>query len=281
MPKPLPEDWIKGTLNTLYVVEDLGLKKPGIPADLRLKRRTGKGQTTSRLEAGYLPAEEDDPRENRGWTSRGKRRRLLRTISTGHTDPFQAGRAAIEWVLEDQRTARAKRHQEEEQKQFALGTYWERWFAKESRKRQGTRGEVRWKRDESLKWEGEGYGIKHQPWAQNSVERITAGDFEDYWAVLDQRRTPSNDMSGTKKQQKTLIRKLLKEARSDFPHLVIPDFPEISSQKQQVRHLKRDEWNRLLGKVVELSGGAARQDLSKADYEALPTHRSLAKNPRN
>ena len=281
MPKPLPEEWIKGTLNTLYVVEDLGLKKPGIPADLRLKRRTGKGQTTSRLEAGYLPAEEDDPRENRGWTSKGKRRRLLRTISTGHTDPFQAGRAAIEWVLEDQRQARAKKHQEDEQKQFALGTYWERWFAREGRKRQGTRGEVRWKRDESLKWEGEGYGIKHQPWAQGSVERITAGDFDDYWAVLDQRRTPTNDMSGTKKQQKTLIRKLLKEARSDFPHLAIPDFPEISSQKQQVRHLKRDEWNRLMGKVVELSGGAARKDLSKADYEALPTHRPLAKNPRN
>ena len=74
--------------------------------------------------------------------------------------------------------------QEEEQKQFALGTYWERWFAKESRRRQGTRGIVRWTRDESLKWEGEGYGIKHQPWAQGSVERITAGDFEDYWAVL-------------------------------------------------------------------------------------------------
>ena len=99
--------------------------------------------------------------------------------------------------------------------------------------------------------------------------------------MLDQRRTPSNDMSGAKKQQKTLIRKLLKEARSDFPHLVIPDFPEISSQKQQVRHLKRDEWNRLLGKVVELSGSAARQDLSKADYEALPTHNALVKNARN
>ena len=189
MPKPLPEDWIKGTLNTLYVVEDLGLKKPGIPADLRLKRRTGKGQTTSRLEAGYLPAEEDDPRENRGWTSKGKRRRLLRTISTGHTDPFQAGRVAIKWVLEDQCTARAKRHYEEEQKQFALGTYWERWFTKESRKRQGTRGEVRWKRDESLKWEGEGYGSGTNPGHKDSVERITAGDFEDYWAVLDQRRT--------------------------------------------------------------------------------------------
>ena len=279
MAKDLPEEWTNGTLNTLYVVRDLGLKESGVPADLRVKRK--KGKTTSVLYAEYLPSEADDPRPHAGRTRDGKGRRITRESSTGTKDPFQAGRAAIEWALEDQRQARAKKHQEEEQKQFALGTYWERWFAREGRKRQGTRGEVRWKRDESLKWEGEGYGIKHQPWAQGSVERITAGDFEDYWAVLDQRRTPSKGMSGTKKQQKTLIRKLLKEARSDFPHLAIPDFPEISSQKQQVRHLKRDEWNRLLGKVVELSGGAARQDLSKADYEALLTHNALVKNARN
>ena len=36
-----------------------------------------------------------------------------------------------------------------------------------------------------------------------------------------------------------------------------------------------------MGKMVELSDGAAHQDLSTAYYEALPTHRSLAKNPRN
>ena len=277
MAKDLPEEWTNVTLNTLYVVRDLGLKKSGVPADLRIKRK--KGKTTSVLYAEYLPSEADDPRPHAGRTRDGKGRRITIESSTGTKDPFQAGRRAIEWVLEDQRQARAKKHQEEEQKQFALGTYWERWFAKESRKRQGTRGIVRWKRDESLKWGGEGYGIKHQPWAQSSVERITANDFDDYWAVLDERRTDTNDMSGTKKQQKTLIRKLLKEARADFPHLVIPDFPEIRTQTEQVRHLKRNEWDRLMGKVVELSGGAARQDLSKADYEALPTAHALPKNP--
>ena len=110
----------------------------------------------------------------------------------GTHDPYEAGRRALEWVLENQQKSRAKSDEEAQQKQFALGIYWEHWFVKESRKRRGTRGEVRWKRDESLKWEGEGYGIKHQPWAQRKVERITAGDFENYWAVLDQRkRTPT------------------------------------------------------------------------------------------
>lgn len=61
-------------------------------------------------------------------------------------------------------------------------------------------------------------------------KKITAADFADYWAVLNARRTATNDMGGTKAQQKTLIRELLKEARSDFPHLSIPDFPSISKQ---------------------------------------------------
>jgi hypothetical protein len=111
--------------------------------------------------------------------------------------------------------------------------------------------------------------------------RINALDFEDYWSVLDERRTPTNNMSGTKKQQKTLIRKLLKEARQDFPHLGIPDFPAIRSQKRQVRHLKREEWDRLMRKVVELSEGAAKQDLSIADYQGLQFAKSNNKNQRN
>ena len=84
---------------------------------------------------------------------------------------------------------------------------------------------MRWKRDESLKWEGEGYGIKHQPLALRRVERITAGDFEDYWAVLDQRKTDTNDMSGTKKQQKTLIRKTAEGSTIRLPPPGNPRFP--------------------------------------------------------
>ena len=280
MAKDLPEEWTNGTLNTLYVVRDLGLKKSGVPADLRIKRK--KGKTTSVLYAEYLPSAADDPRAHAGRTKNGKGRRITRESSTGTKDPFQAGRAAIKWVLEDQRQARAKKEQQEQDEHHNLHAYWEGYFAKESRKRETTRGFARWKRDECLKWEGEGYGIKHQPWSNKPVDRINTLDLEDYWSVLDQRRTPTNDMSGTKKQQKTLIRKLLTEARQqDFPHLGIPDFPEISSQKQQVRHLTRKEWDLLLKKVVELSKGAARKDLSVSDYQNLQFSKANNQNQRN
>ena len=278
MAKDLPEEWTNGTLNTLYVVRDLGLKKSGVPADLRIKRKSGK--TTSVLYAEYLPSEEDDTREHAGRTNNGKGRRITREISTRSKDPFQAGRTAIEWVLEDQRQARAKKEQQEQDEHHNLHAYWERWLAKETRRRAGTRGASR-VRDEILKWEGEGYGIKHQPWSNKPVDRINTLDLEDYWSVLDQRRTPTNNMSGTKKQQKTLIKKLLTEARQDFPHLGLPDFPEISSQKHQVRHLTRKEWDRLLKKVVELSEGAARKDLSVSEYQDLQFSKANNQNQRN
>ena len=81
MAKDLPEEWTNGTLNTLYVVRDLGLNKSGVPADLRVKRK--KGKTTSVLYAEYLPSEADDPRPHAGRTRDGKGRRITR-------DPPQA-----------------------------------------------------------------------------------------------------------------------------------------------------------------------------------------------
>jgi hypothetical protein len=276
--KDLPEEWTNGTLNTLYVVRDLGLKKSGVPADLRIKRKSGK--TTSVLYAEYLPSEEDDTRPFAGRTRNGEGRRITIESSTGSKDPIQAGRTAIEWVLEDQRQARAKKEQQEQNEQHTLHAYWEKWLAKETRRRAGTRSASRI-RDEILKWDGKGYGIKHQPWSNKPVDRINTLDLEDYWSVLDQRRTPTNNMSGTKKQQKTLIKKLLDEARQDFPHLGQPDFPAISSQKQQVRHLTRKEWDLLLKKVVELSEGAARKDLSVSDYQNLQFSKANNQNQRN
>ena len=66
MAKDLPEEWTNGTLNTIYVVLDLGLEKSGVTADLRIKRKRGK--TTSVLYAEHLPSEEDDPKSHAGRT---------------------------------------------------------------------------------------------------------------------------------------------------------------------------------------------------------------------
>jgi len=76
-------------------------------------------------------------------------------------------------------------------------------------------------------------------------------------------------MSGIKAQQKTLIRKLMKEARTDFPKLAIPEFPVISKQIKQVAHLINTQWERLVAKIVDLSGGTARQQLTNGQYASL------------
>ena len=82
MAKDLPEEWANGMLNTLCVVRDLGLKKSGVPADLRVKRK--KGKTTSVLYAEYLPSEADDPRPHAGRTRDGKGRQITLSGLHGH-----------------------------------------------------------------------------------------------------------------------------------------------------------------------------------------------------
>ncbi|WP_244279015.1 hypothetical protein [Synechococcus sp. UW179B] len=276
-PQTLPEDWVRGERKSLRVVEDLGFPSRGVPDGLVVQKIT----KSKNLEATYLPLAEDDPRDAGGGARGGKKRRVRRRASTGTQDPWEAAQKAILWAKADLQRLRTRREETEEQKHHSLHAYWERWLVKETKRRAGTRSASRI-RDDILKWEGEGYGIKHQPWSNKPVDRINTLDLEDYWSVLDQRRTPTNDMSGTKKQQKTLIRKLLTEARQqDFPHLVIPDFPEISSQKKQVRHLTRKEWDLLLKKVVELSEGAARKDLSVSDYQDLQFSKANNQNQRN
>jgi hypothetical protein len=72
-------------------------------------------------------------------------------------------------------------------------------------------------------------------------------------AVLDARKTPRS----------------IWVARSDIPHLSIPDFPSISRQVKQVQHLKRNDWDRLMSKIVALFDGASKPELSVQQYKLL------------
>lgn len=223
---------------------------------------------------------EEDHRPGKGRVGKTGKRDPLRG-SLGTPDPYEAAKRAVEWFQELQRRARIIKEQKEEEHRHALEVYWERWFGRESIKRKTQRNFDRWNRDTQLKWNGQSYGVKHQPWAQKSVDEITAADFADYWVVLDSRRTAKNNMAGTKAQQKALIRELLKEARADFPHLTIPDFPTICKQVSQSRHLRRSEWDRLMSKIEELSGGAASKDLTPQQYRGLQWKSSTRMNQRN
>ena len=116
MPQELPENW-----TTLNVARDLRLRG-SYPQDLRIKRKK-----VGTLLAQYLPEEEDDDRadkgRSRGGGVSGRKQRRPKERRMGTHDPYEAGRRAIEWVLEDQRQSRAKSDEEAFQKQFALGTY--------------------------------------------------------------------------------------------------------------------------------------------------------------
>ena len=65
--------------------------------------------------------------------------------------------------------------------------YWDSWFERQKKTRQTKRNYDRWIRDETKKWYGEGYGLKHQPWAKKPVDQINSIDLEDYWTVPDTR----------------------------------------------------------------------------------------------
>lgn len=256
-------------------VADLGVRG-SYPNNLKIR----KVSRTQNLSASWLPSLEEDHRPNKGRVGKSNKRDPIRE-SMGTPDPHVAAMKAVAWVQELRQKARLLEEQQEEAQHHTLEIYWVRWFERECRSREGQRNFARWRRDTLLKWEGRSYGVRHQPWAQKSVDKITTADFEDYWAILDARKTDKNDMGGTKAQQKTLIRDLFKEARSDFPHLSIPDFPEISRQHKQVTHLRRDEWDRLLGKIVELSGRAARTEITPQQYMALEWKPNNRLNQRN
>lgn len=175
MPRQLPDNW-----QTLNVARDLGLK--GVPQDLRLK----KVPRTKNLVAQFLPPAEDDPRPNSGRSKGGKR--LAISASMGTDDPWEAGKRAITWVQEKQRENRQAISNSQINKDFLLEKYWEQWFAREGGKIRRNPG--KW-RERKLLWEAEAYGIKHQPWAGKPLDEITAGDMEDYWAFLDNRKDMS------------------------------------------------------------------------------------------
>ena len=227
-----------------------------------------------------MPRKEDDPRPNAGRCSSGKR--LPEKRSTQEVDPKSAAKKAIDLYNEWEEETREAVIEIQEDKEYSLSPYWNYWFKAESKKRTSRPNFAKWSRDTQLKWNGKDYGIVHQPWAKKKVDEITTIDFENYWTVLDDRKTDDNDMSGTKAAQKSLINKLLREARRrDFPTLTIPEFPSISKRIKSVQSLGQEQWEQLKETIIELSAGKARLVRTIRDYENLPFSPANAFNVRN
>ena len=79
-----------------------------------------------------------------------------------------------------------------------------------------------------------------------------------------------NSGEETRRQYKTLIRNLFKEAKADFPALSCPEFPAIMKTVRQKSHFPHQDWEQLVRTVTELSGGAARRALTAEEYRELP-----------
>ena len=244
MPKSqtLPEEWDSGSLNTLNLPQHLRIGKPGVPSDLRIKR----SPKSKNLIAQYLPAVEDDPRPGAGATRNGSGKRKLFESSMATPYPWEAASRAVEWVKHHQRESRAEKDQQQNQKDSSLHAYWEKWFHRTSKSKIARLNYRKWEGEQQNIWLAQGYGLKHQPFALKSIDAITYSNLADCWTLIDQCKATSNraeDMDGTKKQLKTLIKHLFQEARSDYAQLLdwIPSSPPfVTRRSSQITSTERN-----------------------------------------
>ena len=239
-------------------------RKVSFPSNLYLERRTH----TPILYASWLPPEEDDPRPKTG-----KKRRAFQK-STGSDIPRQAALTSIYWVKEKQRElVDLLRKKEEETTEKSLADYWEIHLPDFIESKKNRNSFEKLVRDEKNKWNSPTYGLSKEEFAHKNVDLISRKDFETYFRNLSQ---------GMQSQQKTLIKKLLILAESDFVGHQFPSFPVISKpQKRQVKHFDRKEWEALLGCINKLSGGIAREDITYEQYQNLEFSQFNRQNQRN
>ena len=255
------------------------IKRGSFPSNLRLKRI----HNSQNLQAQFLPVEENDYRPHAGRCKGGKGKRIVLQKSMQTDDLLEAAKRAIIWVEEIAEKSKEVKEKKQEEEKNSLQYYWEKYLIQQSTIREEQRNFNRWKREELLKWEGDGYGIGKQGWSKISCDRINRRDFEEYFDLLEKRARLNNGSngSGMKGQQKTLIRKLLTLAESDFIGHSFPNFPKITKEYKQVKHLNHTEWDILYRQIFELGEGKEAKTYTPDDYRALPYNPQNNKNVRN
>ena len=254
------------------------IKRGSFPSNLRIKRIFN----SNNLQAQYLPEPENDYRPFEGRCKGGKGKRIVMQKSMGTEDVLEAAKRAVLWVDEvKSKSIQVKKYSDGQSN--SLIYYWKIYFEQEKRVRENERNFARWCREELLKWQAEGYGIEKQDFAKISVDRINRKDFEDYFNLLEIRARQNNGTngSGIKGQQKTLIRKLLALAETDFVGHSFPNFPKITKEYKQVKHLNHAEWDTLNRHIFELGDGQDAVAFSSELYQALPFSNFNRKNVRN
>lgn len=274
--KNLPEGW-----KSVYVCDYFKCDDQ-YHEGLKLKRTNGR-----KIQVEFLPPISKDPRDRVG----KEKRRSPFLKSTGTHDPLEAVTEAIKIQTEFFSSGGQEAQKIRVEKQYSLNKYWEIFFRKYCEDAELKRNAKRNIRDTRNLWQGEGWGIKHQPFAQKSIDLIDANDLENYWRALDKRgmqNTPQNDMSGQKASIKTLLNKLIKTARAsdknrfgNLPDLIYPPIKKWKI-KEEVEYFTRKEWDKLNETVIKLSGGHAQELLTPKQYEELSFNtRDRLKGHRN
>ena len=254
------------------------IRRGSFPSNLRIKRI----YNSVNLQAQFLPEPQNDYRPFEGRCKEGKGKRIVMQKSMGTDDVLEASKRAVLWVEEIKEKGREKQRLAEGQKN-SLVYYWNIYFEQEKRIRESQRNFNRWSREELLKWQANDYGIAQQDWAKIRVDRINRKDFEEYFDKLEirARKNTGTNGSGIKSQQKTLIKKLLAVAESDFVGHSFPNFPKISKQYKQVTHLSHQQWDKLSQHIFELGEGKEGVTYNEHDYKKLPFDHFNRKNIRN
>ena len=282
MGRSLPQEWIDGTLHTLNVVRDLGGKGniPHTSLSIVRQKPSANSRKTKNLQWRFLPEKADDPRPFAGKTNRGRGKRIYIEGTCGTTDPWEAAKVAVAASQKKWQDLLSQSQVREVEKQHALSVYWERWYAKAELEPRNNQN--RWLSDKRNLWNGT-TGVGVQPWATvKSVEAITSNDFLEFFRLVRENcEAKGNSGEETRRQYKTLIRNLFKEAKADFPTLSCPEFPAIRKTVRQKRHFTHQEWEQLVRVASELSGGVARRSLTAEEYRELPWTPTNRQNSRN
>lgn len=266
--EPIPSNWTR--LNVAEWRKQLAVSPQEEYSNrLYIKKRTN----SVNIYASWLPNKAEDPREIKG------KKRREHEWSTGTTDPCDAAQRAIKWQQDKQKKVVAGIVEKGSRTKNSLEHYWEKYIKDFEEKKQNDRGKVKDIREENNKWNSPTYGLDKEDFAHKRVDLIVKKDLVDYFDSLAQ---------GNKAMMKTFINKLWEIAEDDFEGHSFPSFPPIGrssskdkkSQAKEKPHYQQDEWDTLMRTIVELSGGAAQRDLSKEEYQHLPTNFFRKKNQK-
>lgn len=231
--------------------EELSLgKKVSFPTNLILRKPVN----SPNYFAVWMPDIEDEYRDI-------KTKRRPFEVSTRTDDPRQASLFAISWVKEKQVKVIEKKTSVEDIKCTSLEYYWNIHFENKVASWEDTHSRTKLIRDEKNKWFSLTYGIEKEDWSKIKADEINGYQIEEYMKTLSK---------GIQSQQKTVLKSLFKLAEKDFTGHQFPSFPKIrGTQDKQVKHFELEDWNLLMNTIDELSSGAAKSELSYAEYMNL------------